>query len=64
LREVSPGSQRLFIPVSNEPKRRNYPSDTLPALLPDMMNVLLTKSFEKTAAEGMGSLTQTIIGRF
>jgi len=23
-----------------------------------------TKSLEKTAAEGMGSLTQTIIGRF
>jgi len=29
-----------------------------------MMSALLTKSLEKTAAEGMGSLTQTIIGRF
>jgi len=29
-----------------------------------MMSAPFTKSLEKTAAEGMGILTQTIIGRF
>jgi len=41
-------------------KRRNYPSDTLPVLLLDMIECSFTKSLEK-AAEGMGRLTQTMI---
>jgi len=47
LREASPGSQWLFIPASNESKRRNNPSETLPLLLPDMMIVLLLNRLEK-----------------
>jgi len=42
-------------------KRRNYPSDTLPVLLLDMIECSFTKSLEKAAAEGMGRLTQTMI---
>jgi len=64
LREVSPGSQRLFIPVNNEPKRRNYPSDTLPALLPDMMNALLLNRLKKQQQRAWEVSRKQLLGAF
>jgi len=61
LREASPGSQRLYIPARFLVGSlcKNYPPDTLPVLLPDMMSALLLNRLKKQQQRALPGLRET-----